>query len=51
MLDFGDLLMRAVELLDREPEVRARWQEQYAHVLADEYQDVNRACAYLLQGW
>ncbi|MCW3096856.1 MAG: Superfamily and helicase, partial [Chthonomonadaceae bacterium] len=49
MLDFGDLLMRAVELLDREPEVRARWQEQYAHVLADEYQDVNRACAYLLQ--
>lgn len=49
LLDFGDLLMRAVELLDREPEVRARWQEQYAHVLADEYQDVNRACAYLLQ--
>jgi len=49
MLDFGDLLMRLVELLDREPEVRARWQEQYAHVLADEYQDVNRACAYLLQ--
>ncbi len=49
LLDFGDLLMRAVELLDREPEVRARWQGQYAHVLADEYQDVNRACAYLLQ--
>ena len=49
LLDFGDLLMRAVELLDREPVVRLRWQEQYAHVLADEYQDVNRACAYLLQ--
>ena len=49
LLDFGDLLMRAVELLDAEPEVRARWQEQYAHVLADEYQDVNRACAYLLR--
>ncbi len=49
LLDFGDLLMRAVELLDLDPEVRARWQEQFAHVLADEYQDVNRACAYLLQ--
>ncbi len=49
LLDFGDLLMRAVELLDREPEVKQRWQEQYTHVLADEYQDVNRACAYLLQ--
>jgi DNA helicase-2/ATP-dependent DNA helicase PcrA len=49
LLDFGDLLMCAVELLGREPEVRARWQEQYIHVLADEYQDVNRACAYLLQ--
>jgi DNA helicase-2/ATP-dependent DNA helicase PcrA len=49
LLDFGDLLMRAVELLDREPEVRERWQQQFAHVLADEYQDVNRACAFLLQ--
>ena len=49
LLDFGDLLMRAVELLDCDTEVRARWQAQYAHVLADEFQDVNRACSYLLQ--
>ncbi len=49
LLDYGDLLMRSVELLDTCPEVRLRWQQQFAHVLADEYQDVNRACAFLLQ--
>ncbi len=48
-LDFGDLLMRAVELLDARPDVRARWQAQYPHILADEYQDINRASARLVQ--
>ena len=48
-LDFGDLLMRAVELLDAFPAVRARWQAQYPHILADEYQDINRASAQLVQ--
>lgn len=48
-LDFGDLIMRAVELLDRCLDVRARWQAQFRHILADEYQDVNRACAQLLR--
>ena len=49
LLDFGDLLMRSVELLDAFPEVRDRWQAQYPHILADEYQDVNRASAELLR--
>ncbi|MCS6775841.1 MAG: ATP-dependent helicase [Chloroherpetonaceae bacterium] len=48
-LDFGDLIMRTVELFDRFPEVLRRWQQQYPHILADEYQDVNRACAHLLR--
>lgn len=48
-LDFGDLIMRTVELFDRFPEVLQRWQQQYPHILADEYQDVNRACAHLLR--
>jgi DNA helicase-2/ATP-dependent DNA helicase PcrA len=49
LLDFGDLLMRSVLLLDGFPEVRARWQQQFPQLLADEYQDINRASAQLLQ--
>ena len=48
-LDFGDLIMRSVELLDTCPDVRERWQAQYPHILADEYQDINRASAQLVQ--
>src|SRR5579871_4844713 len=48
-VDFGDLLMRAVELLYAFPDVCARWQAQFPQILADEYQDINRASARLLQ--
>jgi superfamily I DNA/RNA helicase/Zn-dependent peptidase ImmA (M78 family)/CRISPR/Cas system-associated exonuclease Cas4 (RecB family) len=49
MVDFGDLLMRPVELLDACPDVRLRWSEKFRHILADEYQDINRASAQLLR--
>jgi superfamily I DNA/RNA helicase/Zn-dependent peptidase ImmA (M78 family) len=49
LLDFGDLLMRPVELLDACPDVLARWQAQFPHILADEYQDINRASAQLVR--
>ena len=49
LLDFGDLLMRSVELLDAFPKIKSRWQAQYPYILADEYQDVNRASAELLK--
>jgi DNA helicase-2/ATP-dependent DNA helicase PcrA len=42
-LDFDDLLLRAVELLDRNDDVRARWRQRFPYVLVDEYQDTNRA--------
>src|SRR5579884_2817577 len=48
-LDFGDLILRAVELLDTCSDVQVRWQTQFPHVLADEYQDINRASAQLLR--
>lgn len=48
-LDFGDLIMKSVELLDTHSDVRNRWQTQYPHILADEYQDINRASAQLLR--
>ncbi len=49
LVDYGDLIARSVELLEAFPEVRKRWQRQYPHILADEYQDVNRATARLVQ--
>ena len=42
-MDFDDLLMVTVELLRREPEVLAHYQQRFLHVLVDEYQDTNRA--------
>ncbi len=41
-LDFDDLLLRAVELLGDFPEVRARVNERFQHILVDEYQDTNQ---------
>jgi superfamily I DNA/RNA helicase len=48
-LDFGDLIYRAVALLREHTEVRESVRGSYAHVLVDEYQDVNRASALLLR--
>ena len=42
-MDFDDLLVRAVDLLQLFPEVRERYQQTFRHVLVDEYQDTNRA--------
>ncbi|MBR2544528.1 UvrD-helicase domain-containing protein [Candidatus Saccharibacteria bacterium] len=40
-LDFDDLLLRELELLQKYPEVRRKWQERFEHILIDEYQDTN----------
>ena len=48
-LDFGDLIRRTVALLEHHPDVLAALQAEYPQVLADEYQDVNRACAHLVR--
>ena len=42
-LDFDDILMLAVRLLEQAPQVREKLQERFLHVLIDEYQDVNYA--------
>ncbi|HEX4035248.1 MAG TPA: UvrD-helicase domain-containing protein [Solirubrobacteraceae bacterium] len=42
-MDFDDLLVRAVNLLELFPEVRQRYQQAFQHVLVDEYQDTNHA--------
>ena len=40
-LDFDDLLLKELELLQNYPEVRKKWQEKFKHILIDEYQDTN----------
>jgi DNA helicase-2/ATP-dependent DNA helicase PcrA len=42
-LDFDDLVVRAVDLLEHDPVLRARWQGRFCHVAVDEFQDVDAA--------
>ena len=42
-MDFDDLLVRAVNVLELFPEVRERYADGFRHVLVDEYQDTNHA--------
>jgi superfamily I DNA/RNA helicase len=47
-VDFGDLVSLPVRLLEGHPEIGKHFQDQYDHVLVDEYQDVNRSSIRLL---
>src|SRR4029453_11240112 len=42
-VDFDDLLMLTVDVLERFPEAKERWQKAFRYVLVDEYQDTNHA--------
>ena len=48
-MDFDDLIAKAVELLQRHPDVRARYRSRFRHVLVDEYQDTNHAQYVLIK--
>ncbi|QNJ30675.1 DNA-dependent ATPase I and helicase II [Synechococcus sp. PROS-9-1] len=41
-LDFDDLLLLPVQLLQQNEQVRGYWYRRFRHVLVDEYQDTNR---------
>ena len=41
-LDFDDLLLMPVQLLQQHEQVRNYWHRRFRHVLVDEYQDTNR---------
>jgi DNA helicase II / ATP-dependent DNA helicase PcrA len=42
-MDFDDLIMVTVNLLQAFPEVAAQYRDRFRHVLVDEYQDTNHA--------
>lgn len=42
-LDFDDLLVETVRLFNTEPLALGKYQNQFSHVLVDEYQDTNKA--------
>jgi ATP-dependent DNA helicase UvrD/PcrA len=48
-VDFDDLLMLTVDVLERFPEAKERWQKGFRYILVDEYQDTNHAQYRLLQ--
>ncbi len=48
-LDFDDLIAKTVAMLKDNPEVRARWQQQFRYIMIDEYQDTNAAQYQLVQ--
>ncbi len=40
-MDFDDLLVFALRLLEEHPDIRSHYQERFRHILVDEYQDTN----------
>ncbi|HET7647773.1 MAG TPA: UvrD-helicase domain-containing protein [Gaiellaceae bacterium] len=48
-VDFDDLLMLTVDVLQRFPEAREKWAKAFRYVLVDEYQDTNHAQYVLLK--
>ena len=49
VVDFADLIVKPVRLLQDDPEVGEALRAQYKWLLVDEYQDVNRASGVLLK--
>ena len=48
-LDFDDLLVITVRLLEEHPAIREKYAERFHHILVDEFQDTNMAQYTLLQ--
>ena len=42
-VDFDDLLLRTIELFEKNPKILVKYQEKYKYILVDEYQDTNKA--------
>jgi superfamily I DNA/RNA helicase len=42
-IDFDDLVVGAVAVLEADPQLRGRWQARFSHLCVDEFQDVDAA--------
>lgn len=40
-IEFDDLINKACEIFDNDPDILAEYQEQYKYILVDEYQDIS----------
>jgi DNA helicase-2/ATP-dependent DNA helicase PcrA len=49
LLDYDDLLLRLLELLEEKREVQKHLAHRFEHILVDEYQDTNRLQAEILK--
>jgi len=49
VMDFDDLLVNWLRLLEMVPEVRKKYSEQFQYILVDEYQDTNYIQAQIIQ--
>src|SRR3989344_7920483 len=43
MMDFGDLIVKTLQLFRQRPNVLGQYQKQFKHILVDEFQDTNVA--------
>ena len=48
-VDFGDIILRVLQLFDAFPDILARYQRQFRYILVDEFQDTNAAQMQFLQ--
>ncbi len=48
-VDFGDLIVRVIELFEKFPDIRKQYAGRFRHVLVDEFQDTNPAQYHLLR--
>lgn len=42
-VDFGDIILKTLELFDNAPDILERYQRQFHYILVDEFQDTNNA--------
>lgn len=47
--DFDDLILRTLELFDTHPTILAQYQDQFQHIIVDEFQDTNDSQLKLIQ--
>jgi len=48
-MDFDDLIAKTVEVLQRNPQAKAKYRSRFKHILVDEYQDTNHAQYILIK--